>query len=62
MEGHDDRRSKLIFLTAAGKKLGKEVEPWLTELYSMVSRDMDMSTINKCMEIVQQMVDNVKTE
>jgi DNA-binding MarR family transcriptional regulator len=62
MDGHDDRRSKLIFLTAAGKKLGKQVEPWLAELYSMVSLNMDVITINKCMEVVQQMVGNVKTE
>lgn len=62
MEGQNDRRSKLIFLTAAGKKLGKEVEPWLDELYSMLSHDIDTGAINNCMKAVQQMVNNLKTE
>lgn len=62
MAGTDDRRSKLIFLTTEGKKLGKEVEPWLSELYSMVGHDIDMSNINKCMEVVRQMVDNIRTQ
>lgn len=62
MAGADDRRSKLIFLTTDGKKLGKEVEPWLAELYSLAGRDIDMSAITRCMEAVRQMVDNIKTQ
>lgn len=62
MAGPDDRRSKLIFLTAGGKKLGKEVEPWLAELYSMVGNDINMNAIDKCMEVVRQMVNNVRTQ
>ena len=62
MVGPDDRRSKLIFLTEGGKKLGQEVEPWLEELFSLVGRGIGMSTINECMEVVGQMVDNIKTQ
>jgi len=62
VEDPDDRRGKLIYLTASGKKLGKEIEPWLEEMYSLVGENVDMNTINKCMELVQQMVDNIKPE
>lgn len=61
-EGPNDKRSKLIFLTKTGKKLGNDVEPWLAELYSMISRNIEMGTIKECMATVQQMVISVKTD
>lgn len=62
VEDPDDRRSKLIFLTAPGKKLGKEIEPWLEELYSMAGGNIDMKEIRKCSEVVQRMVNNIGHE
>ena len=62
VEDTGDRRGKLIFLTTSGKKLGKEIEPWLEEMYSMVGDNIDINMIGKCMEVVQQMVDNIKPE
>lgn len=62
VEDPDDKRSKLIFLTASGKKLGKEIEPWLEEMYSMVCDNVDINAISKCMEVVQRMVDNIRHE
>lgn len=62
VEDPDDKRSKLIFLTPSGKKLGKEIEPWLEEMYSMVSENVDLNMINKCMEVVQRMADNMRHE
>lgn len=56
-----DRRSKLISLTEEGKNLGKEVEPWLAELYGIVGRGFEISKIDECISAVQKMVDNVKS-
>ncbi|HEY5371471.1 MAG TPA: MarR family transcriptional regulator [Hanamia sp.] len=61
MEDMDDRRSKLIFLTVAGKKLGEQVQPWLSEMYSLVSENVDINAINVCMEVVRKMVDNLRS-
>ena len=62
LEDAADRRSKLIFLTEKGKNLGKEVEPWVAELYEIVSRDFEINTINECISAVQKMVDNVRSD
>lgn len=59
-EDASDRRSKLIFLTAKGKKLGQKVEPWLSELFSLAGTGVDTSVIKACMETVERMRDNVK--
>jgi len=61
MEDEDDRRNKLIFLTTAGKKLGEEVQPWLSEMYSLAGSNVDMSAINECMKMVQKMVDSLRS-
>lgn len=61
IEDKHDRRNKLIFLTPAGKKLGEEVQPWLTEMYSLVSANVDINAINECMELVQTMVNNLRS-
>jgi DNA-binding MarR family transcriptional regulator len=60
-EDASDRRSKLIFLTAEGKELGKKVEPWIAELFAMVSKNLEMKTIKQSTKMVQQMIGNVKT-
>jgi len=59
-EDPDDRRSKLIYLTDEGKKLGKKVEPWVSELFSIVSKNLESSVIKQSMKSVQQMIENVK--
>jgi DNA-binding MarR family transcriptional regulator len=60
-ESPDDRRSKLIYLTQRGKQLGKKVEPWVSELFSIASRDIDISDIRKYIGAVEKMRDNVQT-
>ena len=59
-EDPNDRRSKLIFLTAEGKELGKKVEPWVAELFSIVSKNFENNTIKQSIKVVQQMIENVK--
>ena len=60
-EDPDDRRSKLIYLTTRGKQLGKKVEPWVSELFSIASRDIDIGDIRKYIGAVEKMRDNVQT-
>lgn len=55
-----DRRSKLIYLTPSGKQLGKKVEPWVNELFSIASRDIDINAIREYIKAVEKMRDNVK--
>jgi DNA-binding MarR family transcriptional regulator len=59
-EDPNDRRSKLVFLTDEGKELGKRIEPWIAELFSMVSKNFETSEIKQSIKIVQQMIANVK--
>lgn len=58
-EDPNDRRSKLIYLTDEGNDLGKKVEPWVSELFSIVSKNLDTSTIKLSIKVVQQMIENV---
>jgi DNA-binding MarR family transcriptional regulator len=55
-----DRRSKLIFLTAKGKQLGKKVEPWVVELFSKACSRLKINEIRECINIVEKMRDNIK--
>ncbi len=55
-----DRRSKLIYLTARGKQLGKKVEPWVAELFSIAGRDIEIKAIREYIRAVEKMRDNVR--
>jgi DNA-binding MarR family transcriptional regulator len=59
-EDPNDRRSKLIFLTAEGKELGKKIEPWIAELFSVVTKNVKAISIKQSIDMVQQMIENVK--
>lgn len=60
-EDSNDRRSKLIHLTTRGKQLGKKVEPWVIELFTIASRDFEISVIKESIQVVEKMRDNIKT-
>jgi len=59
-EDANDRRSKLIFLTDEGRELGMKVEPWATELFTIVSKNIDSALLNQSILMVKQMIENVK--
>jgi DNA-binding MarR family transcriptional regulator len=59
-EDPNDRRSRLIFLTAEGKELGKKIEPWIAELFSVVTKNVKAVSIKQSIDMVQQMIENVK--
>jgi DNA-binding MarR family transcriptional regulator len=60
MENATDRRSKLIYLTPKGRQLGKKVEPWVAELFSIASRDFDVPALQEHIRTVEKMRDNVR--
>lgn len=60
LEHDTDRRSKLIYLTAKGKKLGEKVEPWVTELFTIASNSFKINEIRECIKTIEKMRDNIK--
>ena len=56
-----DRRSKLIHLTKKGKQLGKKVEPWVAELFTIASSSFAIADIRECIKVVKKMTENVKS-
>jgi len=60
MEDPADRRNKLIYLTPNGKKLGKKVEPWVTELFTIASRDFQIAEITEYIKAIEKMRENIK--
>ena len=60
MEDPADRRNKLIYLTANGKKLGKKVAPWVTELFTIASQDFQIAEITELIKAIEKMRDNIK--
>jgi len=60
MEDPADRSNKLIYLTPNGKKLGKKVEPWVTELFTIASRDFQITDITECIKAIEKMRENIK--
>jgi DNA-binding MarR family transcriptional regulator len=60
-EDPNDRRSKLIYLTTKGKRLGQKVEPWLNELFSLAGSGVDNTTLKDCIETIEKMRNNVKS-
>ncbi|MGN6530907.1 MAG: MarR family winged helix-turn-helix transcriptional regulator [Ginsengibacter sp.] len=61
-EDAGDRRSKLIYLTAKGRQLGKKVEPWVIELFTIACSGLKINEIRECTKTVEKMRDNIKHE
>jgi len=61
MEDPADRRNKLIYLTPNGKKLGKKVEPWVVELFTIASKNFRITDITECIKAIEKMRDNIKS-
>jgi DNA-binding MarR family transcriptional regulator len=59
-EDPNDRRSKLIYLTSKGKRLGQKIEPWLNELFTIAGGDVETSTMQTYIKTIEKMRDNVK--
>lgn len=58
-EDSSDRRSKLIYLTPKGKQLGKKIEPWVIELFTVAAGKLKISEIRECIKVVEKMRDQL---
>jgi DNA-binding MarR family transcriptional regulator len=59
-EDPDDRRNKLIYLTAEGKSLKKKIQPLIDEMYELASKDIDITILKGCMDILNKVETNLK--
>lgn len=59
-EDPNDRRSKLVYLTSKGKKLGQKLEPWVHELFTIAGSGIDQATLQNGIRMLEKMRDNVK--
>lgn len=58
-EDPNDRRSKLIYLTAKGKQLEKKLSPWVVEIYEKATAGLKASDIQQALLLVQKMNENL---
>lgn len=59
VEDENDRRNKLIFLTAEGKLLRKKLYPWVIELYQAATAEVHAANIKKAIVLVKKMNENL---
>jgi len=59
-EDSSDRRSKLIYLTGKGRLLGKKVEPWVNELFTIAGNGVTGTTLQECIKTIEKMCQNVR--
>ena len=60
-EDPEDRRSNLIYLSFKGKQLGIKVDTWLGELFAVASSGIENSTLESCIDAVEKMRDDLRT-
>lgn len=58
-EDPNDRRSKLIYLTSKGKKLGEKIQPQVQELFTIAGTGIETAAIQSCIQTLEKMRDNV---
>jgi DNA-binding MarR family transcriptional regulator len=61
-EDENDRRNKLIYLTAAGRGLQAQLNPWLDEVYEMATARMDVADLENSVAALDKMIGNLKSE
>ncbi|HWJ27981.1 MAG TPA: MarR family transcriptional regulator [Flavisolibacter sp.] len=59
-EDEQDRRNKLIFLTAKGADLKDKIEPWVKEMYLLASKNIPIDKIAICIEVLTAMRKNLQ--
>jgi DNA-binding MarR family transcriptional regulator len=60
VEDENDRRNKLIFLTAKGNLLRKKLHPLVIEMYETATDEVQAADIKKAIILVRKMNDNLK--
>ncbi len=60
LEDGKDRRNKLIFLTPKGKQMEGQIQPWITEMYSVVNKTITAEQLNTCIKVLEVMSENLR--
>lgn len=60
LEDGKDRRNKLIFLTPKGKQMETQIQPWITEMYSVVNKTITAEQLSTCIKVLEVMSENLR--
>ena len=58
-EDENDRRNKLIYLTDEANNLKAQLYPWVTEMYTVATEDIDAKDLTTCLNLINKMVGNL---
>jgi len=61
-EDENDRRNKLIYLTAEGRGLQAQLNPWLNEVYEMATANMNITDLENSVAALDKMIGNLKND
>lgn len=59
-EDDNDRRNKKVFLTEKGKQLRVQIQPWVTEMFSMVGYGLPENSIRSMTKVMEKIRGNLK--
>lgn len=62
VEDENDRRNKLIYLTAEGKRLQEQLNPWIAEVYEMATANLSITDLKMSAALLDKMISNLKNE
>lgn len=62
LEDERDRRNKLIFLTEKGKQMEGQIQPWITEMYSVVNKTITAEQLKTCIKVLGVMSENLRKD
>ncbi len=62
VEDENDRRNKLIYLTAEGIRLREQLHPWVAEVYAMASEGIAIADVQHGLALLSQMICKLKKE
>lgn len=60
VEDENDRRNKLIFLTDESKALKENLYPWVTEVYTLATEEINTEDMQTALALANKMVQNIK--
>ncbi|EDM37528.1 putative MarR-family transcriptional regulator [Pedobacter sp. BAL39] len=59
-EDEKDRRNRLILLTNEGRELKNTLQPWLEEVYSIATADLDAVDLKRAVLTLEKMIDSLR--
>lgn len=60
LEDDKDRRNKLIYLTEKGKEMETQIQPWITEMYTVVNKTVTAEQLSTCIRVLGIMSENLR--